>query len=52
MTEVSIIDENTGITYSHYDVPYGSRLYFKDGDTIKKGDLLCESSSFTTPSRL
>ncbi len=42
MTEVSIIDENTGITYSHYDVPYGSRLYFKDGDRIKKGDLLCE----------
>ena len=42
MTEVSIIDENTGITYSHYDVPYGSRLYFKDGDKIKKGDLLCE----------
>ncbi|MBP5487605.1 MAG: DNA-directed RNA polymerase subunit beta', partial [Bacteroidales bacterium] len=42
MTEVSIIDENTGITYSHYDVPYGSRLYFKDGDKVKKGDLLCE----------
>ena len=42
MTEVSIIDENTGITYSHYDVPYGSKLYFNDGDTIHKGDLLCE----------
>ncbi len=42
MTEVSIIDENTGMTYSHYDVPYGSTLYFKDGDNIKKGDLLCE----------
>ena len=42
MTEVSIIDENTGITYSHYDVPYGSTLFFKDGDKIKKGDLLCE----------
>ena len=42
MTEVSIIDENTGITYSHYDVPYGSGLYFKDGDKIHKGDLLCE----------
>ena len=26
MTEVSIIDENTGITYSHYDVPYGSKV--------------------------
>ena len=42
MTEVSIMDENTGMTYSHYDVPYGSKLYFKDGDKIKKGDLLCE----------
>lgn len=42
MAEVSIIDENTGITYSHYDVPYGAVLYFKDGDKIKKGDLLCE----------
>ena len=42
MTEVSIIDENTGITYSHYDVPYGATLYFKDGDKIRKGDLLCE----------
>ncbi|MGN1215658.1 MAG: DNA-directed RNA polymerase subunit beta', partial [Candidatus Cryptobacteroides sp.] len=42
MAEVSIIDENTGMTYSHYDIPYGSRLYFKDGDKIRKGDLLCE----------
>ena len=42
MTEVSIIDENTGITYSHYDVPYGSGLYFKDGDKIHMGDLLYE----------
>ena len=42
MAEVSIIDENTGMTYSHYDIPYGSKLYFKDGDKISKGDLLCE----------
>ena len=42
MAEVSIIDENTGITFSHYDVPYGSTLYFKDGDKVKKGDLICE----------
>ncbi|MGN0202401.1 MAG: DNA-directed RNA polymerase subunit beta' [Candidatus Cryptobacteroides sp.] len=42
MAEVSIIDENTGMTYSHYDIPYGSKLYFKDGDRISKGDLLCE----------
>lgn len=41
-TEISIIDENTGITYSHYDIPYGATLYFKDGDKVKKGDLICE----------
>lgn len=41
-TEISIIDEKTGITYSHYDVPYGATLYFKDGDRVKKGDLICE----------
>ena len=41
-TEMSIIDENTGITFSHYDIPYGSTLYFKDGDKVKKGDLICE----------
>ena len=30
-TEVRIVDENTGITFSQYDVPYGSVLYKKDG---------------------
>ena len=39
MTELRIVDENTGMTYSQYDIPYGSTLYFKDGDTVKKGDL-------------
>ncbi len=42
MTEVKIIDENTGITFSSYDVPYGAILYKKDGDTVQKGDLICE----------
>ena len=41
-TELRIIDENTGITYSQYDVPYGAILYKKDGDTVKKGDRICE----------
>ena len=45
-TEVRIVDENTGITYSQYDVPYGSILYKKDGDTVKKGDLLCEWDAY------
>ena len=42
MTELKIIDENTGITFSNYDVPYGSVLYKKDGDKVTKGDLICE----------
>jgi len=45
-TEVRIIDENTGITYSQYDVPYGSVLYKKDGDVVKKGDLICEWDAY------
>ena len=42
MTELRIIDENTGITFSQYDVPYGAVLYKKDGDSVKKGDLICD----------
>ena len=45
-TEVRIVDENTGITYSQYDVPYGSILYKKDGSTVKKGDLICEWDAY------
>ena len=45
-TEVRIVDEHTGITYSQYDVPYGSILYKKDGDVVKKGDLICEWDAY------
>ncbi len=45
-TEVRIVDENTGITYSQYDVPYGSILYKKDGESAKKGDLICEWDAY------
>ncbi|MBP3663341.1 MAG: DNA-directed RNA polymerase subunit beta' [Bacteroidales bacterium] len=45
-TELRIVDENTGITYSQYDVPYGSILYKKDGSTVKKGDLICEWDAY------
>ena len=45
-TEIRIVDENTGITYSQYDVPYGSILYKKDGATVKKGDLICEWDAY------
>ena len=42
MTELRIIDENTGITFSQYDIPYGAVLYKKDGSKVTKGDLICE----------
>ena len=45
-TELRIVDENTGITYSQYDVPYGSILYKKDGDKVVKGDLICEWDAY------
>ncbi len=45
-TELRIVDENTGITFSQYDVPYGSVLYKKDGDVVAKGDLICEWDAY------
>jgi len=46
MTELKIMDENTGITYSQYDVPYGAVLYKKDGDKVVKGDLICNWDAY------
>ncbi len=45
-TELRIVDENTGITYSQYDVPYGSVLHKADGDKVTKGDLICEWDAY------
>ena len=46
MTELRIVDENTGITFSQYDIPYGAILYKKNGDTVKKGDRICEWDAY------
>ncbi len=45
-TEVRIVDENTGITFSQYDIPYGAVLYKNDGDSVSKGDLICEWDAY------
>ena len=42
MTELRIVDENTGYAYSQYDIPYGAVLFRKDGDKVSKGDRICE----------
>ena len=46
MTELKVVDETTGMTYSNYDVPYGSVLYKKDGDKVAPGDLICEWDAY------
>ncbi len=45
-TVVRIVDENTGITFSQYDIPYGAVLYKNDGDSVSKGDLICEWDAY------
>ena len=45
-TEVKVMDENTGYTYSQYDIPYGAVLYKADGEKVTKGDLICEWDAY------
>ena len=44
--ELRIVDKNTGIVLTTHTIPYGSKLYIKPGDEIKKGDLICEWDPF------
>ncbi len=42
LAELRIVDKNTGITLSTHTIPYGSKLYIKNGDDISKGQLVCD----------
>ena len=44
--EIKIIDVKTGIALASANIPYGSNLYFKHGDSIKKGDLIADWDPF------
>jgi len=44
--ELRIVDKNTGIVLTTHNLPYGSKLYIKPGDDIKRGDLICEWDPF------
>ena len=46
LAEVRFIDPNTDIVLSVMNVPYGSTLYFKNGDKVKKGDLIAKWDPF------
>lgn len=42
MGELRIVDKNTKIVLSSHNIPYGSKLYIKPGDEVKKGQKVCE----------
>ncbi|AFJ08378.1 DNA-directed RNA polymerase beta subunit [Prevotella intermedia] len=46
LAEIRFIDINTGIVLLTEGVPYGSVLYFKSGDKVKKDDLICRWDPF------
>jgi len=39
-SELKLTDKKTGITLSTNNIQYGSTIYVKDGDTLKKGDVV------------
>ncbi|GHV67085.1 DNA-directed RNA polymerase subunit beta' [Bacteroidia bacterium] len=44
--EVKIIDKTTGIAVFTHNIPYGSKMFMKNGQAVKKGDLICEWDPF------
>ena len=46
MAELHILDPKTKMIYTAANIPYGSKLYFDNGATLKKGDVICEWDPF------
>ncbi len=44
--ELRFVDVNTKIVLSTVNVPYGSSLYYKNGDIVKKGDKVAQWDPF------
>jgi len=40
--EMKIIDVATGLVLATANIPYGSTLFFKAGDTVEKGKVICK----------
>ena len=41
-SEIKFIDEKTGIVLGTNNIPYGSQILVKDGQKIKKGNVICK----------
>ncbi len=46
LAEMRIIEPSTKMMLTNANIPYGSKLYFKSGDKVKKGDVVCEWDPF------
>ena len=46
LSEMRIVDAKTGMMLTHANIPYGSKLYFENGDTVNVGDIICEWDPF------
>lgn len=46
LAEMRILDPNTKIILTTQNISYGSKLFFKNGSTVKKGDVICEWDPF------
>ncbi|MDE7407867.1 MAG: DNA-directed RNA polymerase subunit beta', partial [Muribaculaceae bacterium] len=46
LAEMRIVNPKTKMQLTNANIPYGSKLYFADGDTVKKGDVICEWDPF------
>ena len=39
--EMRLVDKKTGLTVATNNIPYGSEMFKKPGETLEKGDLIC-----------
>ena len=48
LSELRIVDVNTGITLYNHNLPYGSILFVENGAEVKKGDVVCEWDQYNS----
>ena len=46
LAEMRIVDPTTKMMLTNANIPYGAKLFFDNGATLKKGDVICEWDPF------
>ena len=41
-SELKVREPNSGIVLSTNNIPYGSQIFIKNGDTVQKGEVICQ----------